>query len=41
MAQGSDNGKHEPHNAISVAQRDNVSIARSPLVVAPSLECCL
>jgi hypothetical protein len=40
MVQGTDNGKHEPQNAISVAQRDNVSIARSLLAVAPSLERC-
>jgi hypothetical protein len=41
VVQGADNGKHETHNAISVAQRDNVSIGRSLLTVAPALERCL
>lgn len=40
MVQGTDNGKHEPRNAISVAQRDDVSNARSLLAVTPSLEHC-
>jgi hypothetical protein len=41
MVQGSDNGKHETHDAISMAQCGNASIARPLLAIAPSPERCL
>jgi hypothetical protein len=41
MVQGSDNGKHETHNAVSMAQRESVSNARSSLTIIRSLESCL
>jgi hypothetical protein len=41
MAQGSDNGKHDMRNALSVVQRESVSIARSSLTIMRPLESCL